>query len=151
MGIVSAFPKMGVRTFQEWNGTIRVKDYSCSECVRGNRSRAGLNEEGGRARRRRRGHSSPLTLGSSRAGGNSPPTYTGHQESTSPPAITQGPKKTLNVKTTKRPPKDVKWSNDQRKNFKSAKSFTCALLATQWPAHECFDIDDNNKRSDEPK
>ena len=136
MGIVSAFPKMGVRTFQEWNGTIRVKDYSCSECVRGNRSRAGLDEEGGRARRRRRGHSSPLTLGSSRAGGNSPPTYTGHQESTSLPAITQGPKKTLNVKTTKRPPKDVKGSIDQRKNLESAEYFTYCLCAVQHLTHQ---------------
>ena len=92
-----------------------------------------------------------MTLGSSRAaGGNSAPTYTLATRKAPPPHYS-GTQKTLNVKTTKRPPKDVKWSNDQRKNFKSAKSFTCALLATQWPAHECFDIDDNNKRSDEPK
>ena len=76
---------------------------SLSECVRGNRSRAGLDEEGGlyRRRRRRRGHSSPLTLGSSRAaGGNSAPTYTGHQESTTPPLL--------------RDPKDVKCENHKK-------------------------------------
>ena len=75
---------------------------SLSECVRGNRSRAGLDEEGGlHSRRRRRGHSSPLTLGTSRAaGGNSAPTYTGHQESTAPPLL--------------RDPKDVKCENHKK-------------------------------------
>ena len=47
------------------------------------------------------GHSSPLTLGSSRAaGGNSAPTYTGHQESTTPPLL--------------RDPKDVKCENHKK-------------------------------------
>lgn len=109
---------------------------SLSECVRGNRSRAGLDEEGGLyRRRRRRGHSSPLTLGSSRAaGGNSAPTYTGHQESTTPHY--SGTQKTLNVKTTKRPPKDVKGSIYQRKNLESAEYFTYCLCAVQHLTHQ---------------
>ena len=37
----------------------------------------------------------------------------------------------------KRPPKDVEWSNDLKKNFKIAQSSTCALLAAQKLTHLC--------------
>ena len=64
--------------------------------MRGNRSRAGLDKEGGEW-----GTVPPWPwVAAGRVGRNSPPSYTGHQESTS--CHYSGTQKTLNVKPTKK-------------------------------------------------